>query len=317
MSDFPDKENYNKKLSELFTSRLKSFGIENKIPLIIRKEKDQYLYDIDMNKYTDFFLNNGSVIVGHNNKVLTKYIKNAISIGTESVFINKFYHKLVRLFSKLTDIKNIQFYQSVFFALYNILNDDVKSVGVTSVFLYDLLKSNFFDLKIVYPLKNEEVDLLIFEPIDFDNSLEVVDFKIFKAKKYCSFEGRTFFRLKRGFYHSLDEVDYILAGNIIANGMDAAIVISKEKIKGNIIPTFLTVAIHETIKYYLRKRIEFPVVNGKFIKAQKGGILKLNSKINLEVGLRNGIFVVNDVAFLSILHTVYDLRRLERAFSKN
>ncbi|MEJ5285314.1 MAG: hypothetical protein ACP5Q5_09825 [Brevinematia bacterium] len=317
MSDFP-KENYSTKLSNVFISKLKSYGLDSEISLIIRKEKNQYLYDIDMNKYTDFFLNNGSVIVGHNNKVLTKYIKNAISIGTENVFLNKFYYKLVRLFSSITSIKNIGFYTSIFFAFYEILkNNSFKSIGVNSSYLFNLLKVYFPDLNIVYPIKRKVVDLFIFEPLEFDNNLEITDFKNVKAKKYCSYEGRTFFRINQGFFYSIDVVDYVLAGNIIANGMDTAVLISKESLKTQIIPSYLSVAILETIKYYIRKKIEFPTFNYDFVKSQKGGILKLNHQIELKEFLKKGVFLIGDVAFLSIFHTEHDLKRLEKAINKN
>lgn len=317
MSDFP-KENYSTKLSSVFISKLKSYGLNSELPLIIRKEKNQYLYDIDMNKYTDFFLNNGSVIAGHNNKVLTKYIKNAISIGTESIFLNKFYYKLVRLFSSITTIKNIEFYTSVFFAFSEIFSHNrFKSIGVNSSYLSNLLKFYFPDLNIVYPVQKKSVDLFIFEPLEFDNNLELTDFKNIKAKKYCSYEGRTFFRINQGFIYSIDEVDYVLAGNIIANGMDSAVLISRESLKTQIIPAYLSVAILETTKYYIRKKMEFPTVNYDFVKNQKGGILKLNFQRELKELLKKGVFLIGDIAFLSIFHTEHDLKRLEKAFNKN
>ncbi len=315
MSNFPNKDTYNNKLSQIFLKKLKNHGITTDFPLIIKKEKNQYLYDIDMNKYCDFFLNNGSVVLGHNNKTLTQYIKDAISIGTESVFLNKFYYKLVKLFSEVTEVKNIQFYSSMvdgFSGIFKNLSFD--TIGVNTAYLYEFFRKKFPFLKIIYPVK-KKVDFFIFEPIDFENDLSDFDFKSIKAKNYCSFEGRTAFRISNGFYYTINEVDYVISGNIITNGINSAVIISKNKIEENVIPAFLSVAILETIKYYRRHHIEFINFDEKFFKSQRGGIIKLNSKIEIKKALQNGIFINGDIAFLSILHTKHDEKRLLKAIT--
>ena len=57
----------------------KSVGGE---PIFIKRAKGRYLYDVDGNKYIDYVLSWGPMILGHANPKITKMIKNAVSKGT-------------------------------------------------------------------------------------------------------------------------------------------------------------------------------------------------------------------------------------------
>lgn len=57
----------------------KSVGGE---PLFIKRAKGCYIYDVDGNKFIDYVLSWGPMILGHANPKVTKMIKNAISKGT-------------------------------------------------------------------------------------------------------------------------------------------------------------------------------------------------------------------------------------------
>ncbi len=57
----------------------KSVGCE---PLFIKRAKGCYIYDVDGNKFIDYVLSWGPMILGHANPKVTKMIKNAISKGT-------------------------------------------------------------------------------------------------------------------------------------------------------------------------------------------------------------------------------------------
>ncbi|MFZ3065751.1 MAG: glutamate-1-semialdehyde 2,1-aminomutase [Nitrospirota bacterium] len=57
----------------------KSVGGE---PIFIKRAKGCYIYDVDGNKFIDYVLSWGPMILGHANPKVTKMIKNAISKGT-------------------------------------------------------------------------------------------------------------------------------------------------------------------------------------------------------------------------------------------
>ncbi|MGC8764757.1 MAG: hypothetical protein ACP5QT_02595 [Brevinematia bacterium] len=318
MSDFPSPEKYRQGISKSHLAGLNSYGIKTTYPFVIKREKNQYLYDIDGNKYVDFFLNNGSVIAGHNQKNLTLYIKDAISLSTESVFINKFYYKLVRYFKSIIDIKHIQLYPSQFEAMFELLKFlRPSSIAVNSHFLFNFLKEFFPGIEIdyVFTTKKKNFDLFIFEPLNFDKNLEIFDFKEIMAKKYCLFESRTAFRTRYGFFEDLESVDFVFCGNIISNGMDSCVIISRESIPQKIIPGFLALNILETLKYYRRKEVysKFLSAKSELISSQKGGILKLTKEVEADELLRYGIFLKGSTLFLSILHTENDIKRLINA----
>ena len=50
-------------------------------PFAIKRGKGVYLYDFDQNRYTDYSLNNGSLILGHAHPKVTREIKNILSKG--------------------------------------------------------------------------------------------------------------------------------------------------------------------------------------------------------------------------------------------
>lgn len=57
------------------------FNRDEDLPFFIKRGKSQYIYDLDQNKYQDFYLNHGSLILGHAHPKVTKAIKNETSKG--------------------------------------------------------------------------------------------------------------------------------------------------------------------------------------------------------------------------------------------
>ncbi|MDH4128081.1 MAG: aminotransferase class III-fold pyridoxal phosphate-dependent enzyme [Spirochaetota bacterium] len=65
----------------LISQASKLFLREDIYPFFVKRGKGSYLYDFDNNKFIDFFLNEGSLILGHANPKVTREIKNYVSKG--------------------------------------------------------------------------------------------------------------------------------------------------------------------------------------------------------------------------------------------
>jgi hypothetical protein len=315
MSDFPSPDNYKTANSN---GLLKHLFNPCPFNIIIKREKMQYIYDIDNNKYTDFFLNNGTVIYGHNYGTLTKFIKNALSAGSESLFLNKFQYRTFRTVKEATDKNNdIRFYNTeniALIALINMLNP--SSIAVNTSRIKNIIKALFPSLSIT----EKKADIAILEPIEFDNRLEDTDFKVYDTKTKISYESRTAFRLKYGFIKNLDEVNYIIAGANLSNGLDCGVIVGKRDTLpvGENIPSYKATAINETLKLYKRK-MDYPsfgeIIPQNIVKAKRGSIFKLKSSYKAETLLPYGIILDGDTGYITPYHTERDFHRLKQAIS--
>ncbi len=63
-------------------SPVRAFKSVNASPLIIKKGKGAYIYDVDGNRYLDFVGSYGPLILGHQNKKVIKEVQNALKKGT-------------------------------------------------------------------------------------------------------------------------------------------------------------------------------------------------------------------------------------------
>lgn len=317
MSDFPNALSFSTSISEARIRSLKNCLPVAGIPVVVKREKDQYIYDIDGNKYADFSLYNGAVIYGHNFKTLTRYIKNGISTGTSSGLIDKFRYPLVRLFKSVIDFGYISFYGSTVSAIVSLVKSlGAGSIGVSSSYLLDLAFNALPGISVEMAAAGKHYDLFLFEPLDFDLDLKEYGHENFKAVWKCSVETRTAFRLQRCFSNNLDKVPFILCGPSIANGLDCAVIFSKRGIEGENIPAFKSVAVLETMKVYLRnndlykKKIS---IGSAAVSCQKGSIFKIKNSIEPAGLLKYGVMMESGTGFLCMMHTENDIKRLERA----
>ncbi len=319
MSEFPQIESFLTRFSESHINSLKNSLFDKSLPVVVKKEKNQYVYDLDGNKYADFYLNNGSVICGHNNPLLTAYIKNGISAGTSTCFLSKFYNSLVKQFKEIALFDCISFYNSIQTALISLFNTlKPQSTGVNTVFLLRLLNVIFPGMKIEKAEADKVYDLFIFEPLDFDGDLSEYDYSICRAELKCSFESRAAFRLNKSFIRNLKDIPIILSANNIANGMDAAVIISAMEIPGENIPSYKALAILETMKYFFRTRpfnYNTQSIHSPAVSFQNKSIFKLKRVFTPTELLKYGIIMKGDAGFISTLHTEHDIKRLERALA--
>lgn len=79
-------------------------------PFYTKKAKGKYLYDIDGNRYLDFWNGHWALILGHSPKIMTKKIKKQIKNGTLFGTTNKISVKLGELISNaIPNAENIRF----------------------------------------------------------------------------------------------------------------------------------------------------------------------------------------------------------------
>ncbi|OHD57082.1 MAG: hypothetical protein A2Y33_09155 [Spirochaetes bacterium GWF1_51_8] len=318
MSDFPDPLKFKDNLSRRFTEKLNSFNIRSPYPVIINKEKGAYLYDIDGNKYADFHLNHGSAIAGHNHKTLTRFIKNGISAGTESGMMNKFHTRLIATISEYFRFKSVSFYNCISSAVAGLLSGlPAGTIGCTSNYLSDILKTAGAANSGI-AIRDNDYGVLFYEPLDFDNNLEPVDPMGYRAKVRIAVENRTAFRDGVGLMVKPENTDFSICGNILANGMDCAAVMSasRETPMGELIPVYKTIAINETLKFYKRHGLgakEWNRIPARHIAAQKGSIFILKPPVDTAELMKHGVFLSGRIGFLSTEHTYHDIRRLSHA----
>ena len=63
-------------------SPVRAFKAVDAQPIFIEKAKGQYLYDADNNKYIDYCLSWGPMILGHAHKEVLGYVKKTMAKGT-------------------------------------------------------------------------------------------------------------------------------------------------------------------------------------------------------------------------------------------
>ncbi|URA09220.1 glutamate-1-semialdehyde 2,1-aminomutase [Thermospira aquatica] len=78
-------------------SPVRSFKMVNLPPLFAKKAKGKYLYDYEGNKYTDYCLSWGAIILGHNHPIPKKELHKALQKGTSFGFCHLYETRLARL----------------------------------------------------------------------------------------------------------------------------------------------------------------------------------------------------------------------------
>ena len=314
MSDFatPDSK-YNHSYNHIMY--LKKFGINCVPELIFKREKGAYLYDIDENKYCDFNLHDGSVLLGHNYHKLTQYIKNGISVGSSSGYYNKFYYRLLRLLGEFCDFNFAYFFNGTEEALIRlVLSYNVEYVAVNTQWLKIYIQSLLPDMPVKIANKHNTYPLLFLEPLDFDGNLCRVRPDEWNAKIKVGVDIRTAFRVEKGFSFQLGPMlNALLVGGSISNGLNIGLILSQKNMQlyQTGLSAFQTLAILETLKYYRRHLFNhsFPSLQNADV-IRYGSVFKINKETDPVLLQQHAIFMRGQVGFLSLSHTSHDIHRL-------
>jgi len=102
------RKNIHSPIHSFFSSDV-DLGEEHLIFPEIKRGKGPYLYDYDGNRFVDFYLSNGSLLVGHSHPKMTKIIKSWLNRGYAKGYRNASHEMLsIKISSMLNDeVKNI------------------------------------------------------------------------------------------------------------------------------------------------------------------------------------------------------------------
>jgi len=315
MSQFPNPDNYSKKKSN---SHLSFLSINND-SLIIKKNKEIYLYDIDNNKYIDFYLQNGTIFDSYSPSRLSNFQKNALSSGMNIPSgYNKFLYKATKYWTNIINQSPIRFYSSFLSNILAIINTSPNqpiTIGYNSSYIYSLL----------YPLKNiitcvdttnsvHKVDILIFE--EFNDNFEKFDHRLINTQTKVEIHSRFLFR---GIVHHIPEFSPETFHMILKTsfgGKDICLIAGMSKLDQEYLSFEDGILFLEGAKYFNKlsqliiPKFQNPLFNSFYGFAQ--------SKIDLDhkYFLERGIFIKDNLLFFSPLHSIYNLKYLSKVLNE-
>ncbi len=256
---------------------------QDSIPFHIKRGKGAYIYDYDQNKWVDFYLNRGSLILGHAHPLVTKYIKNSISKGYQFIHSSPLEYQLAKLVMMAYPmIESIRF-QHHLSELLDVLVDNVQESTGKGKVLY--LGTNFIphikqDKVIICPSDTDNIERVIvnylpeiggvcIEPVETYPEMKIYPDGFLKyIQDLCIKQGILFilnemvtgFRMSKGGgveYYQLNP-DLILLGGILGGGFPLYAVGGRKDLiklifrKENCYSPFHYVAGIETLKYLYR-----------------------------------------------------------------
>lgn len=309
MSHFPSPENFSLNQSIQHLSHLPKI---NK-PFVLKKAKQVYLYDLDGNKYTDFSLGHGTIIT-HSPPRLTKFIKNALSSGMNTMgFYSKFMLKSQKNWRDIFQTSEISFYSSFIEMLLVVIRQySIKKIAYTSDFLLTLvtpLETLIEFQKINSFSENIESDLILFE--EYNDNFEFLKpsnllIPSIKIHSRFAYRRENFFDFTENCMHYL--------GTLPFGGKEIGVLATDEKLLYSP-PAFDNgILFLEGSKLY-SKKINYPLFkHSKF--TTKLGFAFAHESLDQEFFLKRGIYFEDNVLYFSPYHTIHDINRLQKVLKE-
>ncbi len=285
MSTFASPDNYQTPQSTLHQKSLLAY------PFVLKKAKEVYLYDIDAHKYTDFFLDNGTILQ-HSPPRLTKFIKNALSYGLNvGGLYSKFLYKAQKNWKEIFSCDDVSFFSSFLDMVLSVLSTkDVKDISYTSEYLHTLLTP----LEGLIPLKKIE---------------EHGDMIIFADNTKIKIHSRFLFREDIDFDSSC--LHYV--GNVVFGGKTIGVL--SGKFSYNPPPFDESILFLEGAKLFNSQKIKFTKFSHPRFQSHNGYAICEDS-LDEEFFVRRGVYVRGDTLYFSPLHSKHDFKRLYRALDE-
>lgn len=307
MSDFPEWGTLRQERSADFIKQV-PMGAEGDSRLVLSRKKEAYLMDLDGQKFVDYHLEDGGVIAGHSHRTLTQFAKDGMSIGQTGGFFCRSHLRLQKHLCAFASSRSAVCFGSEASALLALLKAfQPQTIAVNSRYLQDMLLKLGVRSDLAVS-RDGHADLLLFEPVDMESSLENADYTSFQAKNKVCYEGRTAFRLP-GAALSADGIRFF--GRSLANGLPfAAITGAGESFPGEAVPAYLAESVVAVLNLLGRKKELVFEGDSRLVLARRGGILKLARPLGEEELLPFGVYARGDILYLSYEHTIHDQARL-------
>ena len=310
MSHFPVPSEYSLQLSH---THLKDFSEDS---FIIKKAKGVYLYDIDGNKYMDFSLDSGAIFAEHSPPRLTKFIKNALSSGFNSLnHHNKFLYKAQKNWQSISHHNYISFHSSFINMLLSLISSLEKpkiTIAYNTHFIYE-------ELKMLNPLVTfvfcndiesyDNIDILLFEERNEDMSLFSGD-KL--PKITVEIHSRFLFRDQKKERPFSKEYLHFIYESPFA-GQKIGVLASSFEISYPS-PSFEEGIFYlEGSKYYHQlSKLSLPKFkHPKFISYE--GYALCQEKLDTKFFQERGVYLRGQILYFSPLHTTHDIKRLQKS----
>ncbi len=129
MSDFPRGQLKSKNSQSLIKKFGRFSSYSGRYPFVVKRATGGYIKDVDENKFVDFDLISGSLLLGHRPPQISKFVKNVISTVSESVYLNKWHILLVEELVRRFGFRYVSLFQSFDSAL--------NSLGGSKVYFTD------------------------------------------------------------------------------------------------------------------------------------------------------------------------------------
>ncbi|MGL4677341.1 MAG: hypothetical protein ACRCWI_06710 [Brevinema sp.] len=305
---FANPKTYHQKQSQRHLNQL-PFSI-----FILKKVKEVYLYDLDGQKYIDFYLNQGTILQ-HSPPRLTKFIKNALSSGLNTEGLpSKFLLKAQNSWKKNFSSSHVSFFSSflemmIFFLHY--LGKSSCRVAYTSDYVYSLLKPlepSISVIKITHFSELETCDIILFEdyndswqPLVWEGSVTIPAIKI-----HSRFLHRRDHMHGENCFHYLD--------NTLFGGKKIGVLAGEEFVPYPA-PSFDEgILFLEGAKLFHQKQEFLKFSHPKFRAYM--GFAVCEEELDPTFFLQRGIYLQGKVIYFSPLHTKHNLRRLYKALEE-
>lgn len=308
MSHFPNPNTYSRKYSDVHLSSIKNMNNS----LIIKKNKEQYIYDIDDNKYIDFYLQNGEIFSGYTPSRLNHFQKNALSAGLNIPNgYNKFIYKAQKYWQKILNISQIYFYSSFLNCILAIINSLPQKIviGYNSQYIKQLLLPISKIISCIDINKtNIYVDILLFE--ELNDELQYFDNNSIHSSIKIQIHSRFLFRgLQKSKINFSHDISHIVISTPFG-GKEICLLAGSHKLIQEYINFEDGILFLEGAKYFtiLAKQQLIEFKHSHFISYY--GFAQCTKFLDSNFFRKRGIYIQGNILFFSPLHTQHNFKRL-------
>jgi len=237
------KRNIHSPLSSIFTI---DSDKQHLLYPVIKRGKGPYIYDYDGNRYVDFYLSNGSLLLGHTHPGITKIIKSWLNREYAAGYRNVSHEMLSRRLSSILENNSLKWmYFNSSYEAFNVLIYFLKAIpgkknGVYISNKKKVMPFNQFNIKELKSLDNLDCSTIDFLIIKFQKGMDI---KYLKRIKELSDSGKLIISDETDLESTIhllnykDRLKYIkirIFGNYISSGLEFGAICFKSSFLANL-----------------------------------------------------------------------------------